>query len=98
MTFNKIKYAIAIVVIMQAGTSCKKDFLEVAPRGTALEGNFYKTDGEVYQGLIATYDVMQWGNSGGYLMIALLAAVMLPISQTGSLLIILKWIPGWVRR
>lgn len=68
MTFNKIKYAIAIVVIMQAGTSCKKDFLEVAPRGTALEGNFYKTDGEVYQGLIATYDVMQWGNSGGYTM------------------------------
>jgi len=68
MTFNKIKYVIAIVVIMQAGTSCKKDFLEVAPRGTALEGNFYKTDAEVYQGLIATYDVMQWGNSGGYTM------------------------------
>ncbi|RQO70468.1 RagB/SusD family nutrient uptake outer membrane protein [Pedobacter sp. KBW06] len=68
MTFNKIKYLIAIVVVMQAGTSCKKDFLEVAPRGTALEGNFYKTDEEVYQGLIAAYDVMQWGTSGGYTM------------------------------
>ncbi|RZK80934.1 MAG: RagB/SusD family nutrient uptake outer membrane protein, partial [Pedobacter sp.] len=44
------------------------DFLELTPRGTALEGNFYKTEEEVYQGLIAAYDVMQWGTSGGYTM------------------------------
>ena len=48
--------------------SCKKSFLELDPRGTQLEDNFYKNQTEVYQGLIATYDVMQWGNSGGYTM------------------------------
>lgn len=48
--------------------SCSKSFLELEPRGTELEDNFYKNQEQVYQGLIAVYDVMQWGNSGGYTM------------------------------
>ncbi|TDQ07000.1 RagB/SusD family nutrient uptake outer membrane protein [Pedobacter metabolipauper] len=68
MKFKNIKYTIAVLAIMQVTVSCKKDFLELTPRGTALEGNFYKTEEEVYQGLIAAYDVMQWGTSGGYTM------------------------------
>jgi hypothetical protein len=63
-----IKYSIALLAIMQVFVSCKKDYLELTPRGTALEDNFYRNETEVYQGLIAVYDVMQWGTSGGYTM------------------------------
>lgn len=59
---------IAIVATMQVLVSCKKDFLELTPRGTALEDNFYKNENEVMQGIIAVYDVTQWGTTGGYTM------------------------------
>lgn len=48
--------------------SCNKDFLELEPRGSDLEDNFYKNEEQVYQGLVSVYDVMQWGTSGGYTM------------------------------
>jgi hypothetical protein len=66
--YNYSKYVIAVIAIMLLGISCKKDYLEIAPRGTALEDNFYKNETEVMQGVIATYDVMQWGTTGGYTM------------------------------
>lgn len=48
--------------------SCSKDFLELTPKGTELEDNFYKTEQQMFQGLVSVYDVMQWGTSGGYTM------------------------------
>lgn len=63
-----IKCTLAIVALMQVMVSCKKDFLELTPRGTTLEDNFYKNETEMMQGLIAAYDVMQWGTTGGYTM------------------------------
>ncbi len=36
--------------------SCSKDFLEVTPKGTALEANYYKNAQEAYNGLVAAYD------------------------------------------
>ncbi|MCX2474241.1 RagB/SusD family nutrient uptake outer membrane protein [Pedobacter sp. MC2016-05] len=68
MKTKHIKYSIAILAIMQLMVSCKKDFLELTPKGTATEENFYRNETEVYQGLVAVYDVMQWGTSGGYTM------------------------------
>ena len=68
MKYKYSKYVIAIIAIMLAGVSCKKDYLELSPRGTALEDNFYKNETEVMQGIIATYDVLQWGTSGGFTM------------------------------
>jgi len=58
----------AIVAVMVVFVSCKKDYLELTPRGTALEDNFYKNETEVMQGVIAVYDVTQWGTTGGYTM------------------------------
>jgi len=63
-----IKGTIAIVAGMLIFVSCKKDFLELTPRGTTLEDNFYKNEKEVMQGVIAVYDVIQWGTTGGYTM------------------------------
>lgn len=49
-------------------TSCGKDFLELEPRGTQLETNFYKTQEEIFQGLVATYDVLGWDGTNGWTM------------------------------
>mgnify|MGYP000963944736 CR=1 FL=1 len=57
-----------ITLITTFITGCSKSFLELKPRGTDLEGNFYRNEEEIFQGLVAVYDVMQWGNSGGYTM------------------------------
>jgi len=38
--------------------SCSDSFLELKPRGTDLEENYYKNRQEVYNGLVAIYDVI----------------------------------------
>ncbi|KQS41415.1 RagB/SusD family nutrient uptake outer membrane protein [Pedobacter sp. Leaf194] len=68
MNNKNIKSLMAIVAVMVVFVSCKKDYLELTPRGTALEDNFYKNETEVMQGVIAVYDVTQWGTTGGYTM------------------------------
>jgi hypothetical protein len=68
MIKKNIKSTIAIVAMLLVFGSCKKDFLELTPRGTTLEDNFYKNESEMMQGVLSVYDVMQWGNSGGYTM------------------------------
>lgn len=50
------------------GTSCGKEFLELEPRGTTLETNFYQNEDELFQALVATYDVLQWGGTNGWTM------------------------------
>ena len=68
MNNKNIKCAVAIVAVMLVFVSCKKDYLELTPRGTALEDNFYQNEKEVMQGIISVYDVIQWGTTGGYTM------------------------------
>ena len=58
--------SLTLALVLLAG--CEKDFLELKPRGTELEGNFYQNQDQVFQGLISVYDVYQWGTSGGYTM------------------------------
>jgi starch-binding outer membrane protein, SusD/RagB family len=51
------KYKIGIIALALFGTmSCSKDIIDLSPRGTVLESNFYKTEGELFQGLVAAYD------------------------------------------
>jgi len=47
------------LMIIAAGlflSSCSKEFLEVQPKGTELEENYYKNAEEAYNGLVAAYD------------------------------------------
>lgn len=46
--------------------SCGEDHLDIEPRGTTLESNFYKTQDDYFSGLVAIYDVLQWGGTGGW--------------------------------
>lgn len=55
-------------LFVTAITGCSKSFLDLQPRGTDLEDNFYKNEEQLFSGLVAVYDVMQWGTSGGYTM------------------------------
>lgn len=56
---------IPMIALMILATSCGKDFLELEPRGTSLETTYYQTEDELFQGLVAVYDVIQWGSGGG---------------------------------
>jgi starch-binding outer membrane protein, SusD/RagB family len=60
--FKFLSIAIAILITM---VSCTKDFLDVEPKGTSLEANYYKDQIEAFAGLVAVYDVMR-KNSGGF--------------------------------
>jgi len=60
-----------LICTMLAGfflVSCTENFLELKPRGTELETNFYQNQEELFQGLVATYDVLQWGGTNGWTM------------------------------
>jgi hypothetical protein len=55
----------ALLGLLLFTASCKKDFLNLEPRGTDLETNYYRTEAEIYRGLVAVYDVLQWGSGPG---------------------------------
>ena len=59
----KITYLIAIAVFV---SSCSNDYLDVKPKGTELEDNFYQNADDALEGLIAIYDQVG-GTSGGYI-------------------------------
>jgi hypothetical protein len=61
----KFNFLFITVVMIITMASCTKDFLEVAPKGTNLEANYYKNETEAFAGLVAVYDIMN-KNSGGF--------------------------------
>ncbi len=73
LNFNHIRFAKTIaysfgVLTLVLVAGCQKSFLELEPRGTQLETNFYQNEDDLYQALIATYDVLQWGGTNGWTM------------------------------
>ena len=51
------KYRLVFIIAAIIGTaSCSKSVIELDPKGTVLESNFYKTETELFQGLVAAYD------------------------------------------
>ncbi|MDD5150475.1 MAG: RagB/SusD family nutrient uptake outer membrane protein [Flavobacterium sp.] len=61
----KIKFLFIALAMIITTVSCTKDFLEVTPKGTNLESNYYKNETEAFAGLVAAYDIMN-KNSGGF--------------------------------
>ena len=61
----KFKFLFIALAIITTMVSCSTDFLEVKPKGTNLETNYYKNDTEALAGLTAVYDLMR-KNSGGF--------------------------------
>jgi starch-binding outer membrane protein, SusD/RagB family len=49
-------YLVSMILGVLLINSCSKDFLEVTPKGTTLEANYYKDSLEAFRGLVAAYD------------------------------------------
>ncbi len=64
----KTKNILFIILGIFAFGSCSEEFLELEPRGTETEANFYQTEDQIYQGLISVYDVLGWGGTSGWTM------------------------------
>jgi hypothetical protein len=66
MKRNILNIFIVLAGMLGLFSACSKSFLEISPRGSFLESNYYQNQDQVYQGLIAIYDVLQWQGSNGY--------------------------------
>lgn len=62
-----MKNLLTIITILLF-TSCSSDFLEVRPVGRVLEANFYQTQDQAFEALVAVYDVLQWNDQNGFTM------------------------------
>lgn len=58
-------YYIAIIAMGIAMFSCKRSFIEIAPKGQFLSDNYYADKDQAFAAVVATYDVMR-KNSGGF--------------------------------
>ena len=65
MKTNTIKFLFLAFASVLTMVSCSKDFLELQPKGSNLESNYYKNQSEAFAGLVAVYDVMR-KYSGGF--------------------------------
>ncbi|MBW8685258.1 RagB/SusD family nutrient uptake outer membrane protein [Chitinophaga rhizophila] len=65
MKTRQIPYIIAMTLGLQLASGCSDSFLEVKPKGTDLETNYYRNATEAFNGLIAIYDVVGW-QGGNY--------------------------------
>ncbi len=62
--FNIFLAALILGVLIL--NSCSKDFLNVEPKGTTLETNYYKTADEAFKGLVSCYDPLGTECGGTY--------------------------------
>ena len=62
---NNSKYIFTALASVMLVTACKKEFLEVTPRGQFLTENYYSNESQAYGGLVGVYDVLR-KNSGGF--------------------------------
>jgi hypothetical protein len=74
MKNKNILYIVMAVSALQIMSSCKKQFLEVDPRATQVESNYYKNASQVFNGIVSVYDPMGWEAVGGYTSFASLNA------------------------
>jgi hypothetical protein len=62
---NILKVALFSLVILSS-TSCS-DYLDMKPLNTRVEENFYQNQQDMYDAMVAVYDVLQWGGFQGYI-------------------------------
>jgi hypothetical protein len=62
---NKIKYSI-VTLISVFSLGCSDDYLERLPLDQELSSNFYKSETQAQQALVAVYDVLQYQSVGDW--------------------------------
>lgn len=61
----EIKYIFIAVAMIVSTASCKKEFLEITPKGQFLSEFYYADKDQAYGALVGVYDIMR-KNSGGF--------------------------------
>ena len=72
MKFKNIKKLSLVILLSIIIISCSEEYLEVDPKGTALEENYYTNETEAYSALVSVYDVIGKQSRGFENMIAML--------------------------
>src|SRR4030095_3029074 len=65
MNTTRINIALLATPILLLLGSCKKEFIDIEPKGQFLTQNYYKDREQAYTGLVAAYDVLR-KNAGGF--------------------------------
>lgn len=61
----KLNYLLLASTMMMSLLACKKDFVEIEPKGQFLTANYYANSDQAFSALVSVYDVMR-KNSGGF--------------------------------
>jgi hypothetical protein len=70
MKIYKVLSIIGVITL----ASCSDEFLEKTPLTQKVVENFYKTPADAFEGLVATYDVLQADSYGHFLMLSEIAS------------------------
>lgn len=65
MNYLKLSFALLIVAAAGFASSCD-NFLDVEPLDQRVESNFYQTEEDAQEALVAIYDVLQWNTVVGF--------------------------------
>ena len=65
MKTKHIKFFFIAAAMVLAMGSCKKDFIDITPKGQFLSANYYQDQTQAYSALVGVYDMMR-KNSGGF--------------------------------
>jgi starch-binding outer membrane protein, SusD/RagB family len=66
MNNNKYIKLILIALTFMFGAGCGDDFLEREPLDQRTESDFYRTESDAMEALVAVYDVLQWNTVQGF--------------------------------
>ncbi len=60
MKKSTLLYGSLFAGILLGAGACKRSFLNVSPKGTQLESDYYQTPDEAFAGLVAAYNPLSW--------------------------------------
>lgn len=82
MRISKIKSFLVLMAVVLSG--CSESWLELEPRTQTLETDFYQTEDQIFEAVVATYDVLQWGGFGGYTQIEMISDILSDEAHCGG--------------
>ncbi|HEX8268441.1 MAG TPA: RagB/SusD family nutrient uptake outer membrane protein [Flavobacterium sp.] len=68
---NRVLAAFTMILVL---ISCSDEFIDVDPKGSVLEDNYYQTEAQAYSAMVAVYDILRKHSGGFENMIAMLNA------------------------
>ena len=77
---NKYIYLLAVVF----GLSGCNDFLELSPTNKVIETDYYKTQEDLTEALVAAYDPLKWNAYNAYSSYELVSNIMSDDAETGG--------------